>query len=331
MIGARVAHTSTRLADGRVLVAGGVPDDAPAASQASAELYDPSTGRFAPTGPLVTGRYEHAAVALADGRVLVAGGSNDHGNPLTAEIYDPAAGTFTVAASASEPHVGPIRPPRRRAGPRRRRAAGDLRSAGLDPVVIPAPRADRTFTEAATPDQLRSGSHRHPPPRWPRPHHRRARRRRTATRMRPPSCTTRDRDVLADRLDVGLARPDLCSAGPVTGIPARGRPGRRDRRHAVRVGHRDLRPLDRPLHAQAGSIAKEGGIIKRPVTAVQLADGRIIAFRPPAGVGGDAERLGLDRDLPARPAARWRHADERDRRMRRGLPRRPGRRRPGPA
>ena len=43
---------------------------------------------------------------------------------------------------------------------------------------------------------------------------------------------------------------------------------------------------------RAGSIAKEGGIIKRPVTAVQLADGRIIAFGPPAGVGGDASDWG---------------------------------------
>jgi hypothetical protein len=38
----------------------------------------------------------------------------------------------------------------------------------------------------------------------------------------------------------------------------------------------------------AGSIAREGGIIKKPVTAVQLSDSRIIAFGPPLGGAGDA-------------------------------------------
>ena len=49
MSDARIYHTATRLADGRVLVAGGVGARRPA-PLASAELYDPKTGTFSPAG-----------------------------------------------------------------------------------------------------------------------------------------------------------------------------------------------------------------------------------------------------------------------------------------
>ena len=64
-------HTATLLPNGKVLVAGG---DAVAQPLASAELYDPASGTWTPTGSLNTARSEHTATLLPNGKVLVAGG-----------------------------------------------------------------------------------------------------------------------------------------------------------------------------------------------------------------------------------------------------------------
>lgn len=70
----RAAHAAAALPDGRVLVVGGFGRGENTYT-ATAELYDPSTGRFTPTGSLTTPRMDHVAVLLDDGRVLLAGGS----------------------------------------------------------------------------------------------------------------------------------------------------------------------------------------------------------------------------------------------------------------
>jgi hypothetical protein len=96
MTTARVGHTATLLPNGKVLIAGGWDG-----SQflASAELYDPSTRTFAPTGNMIVPRSGPSATLLADGRVLIAGGTQDDRGTsvLTAEIYDPSTGAFTAA------------------------------------------------------------------------------------------------------------------------------------------------------------------------------------------------------------------------------------------
>ncbi|WP_249344525.1 Kelch repeat-containing protein [Corallococcus exiguus] len=86
----REASSAPRLQDGRVLAVEG----------ATAELYDPATGTWNPTGaPVIPiGGWP---VLLLDGRVLDLGGD-------TAELYDPATGTWSLTGSPSTSFQGPV-------------------------------------------------------------------------------------------------------------------------------------------------------------------------------------------------------------------------------
>ncbi len=66
---------SHALLDGRVLVVGGGAAVAGANDYTSAELYDPGTGTWTSTGSMLAPRDGFSATLLADGKVLVAGGS----------------------------------------------------------------------------------------------------------------------------------------------------------------------------------------------------------------------------------------------------------------
>ncbi len=51
-------------------------------------------------------RVDHTAVRLLDGRVLVAGGSNGETALTSAELYDPASGTWSATGNMLRPHAG---------------------------------------------------------------------------------------------------------------------------------------------------------------------------------------------------------------------------------
>jgi len=69
---------------------------------ATAEMFDPATGTWSPSGSMVFARAGASAVTLADGRVLIVGSTDltvtevDRRAYETAEIYDPDTGRFTL-------------------------------------------------------------------------------------------------------------------------------------------------------------------------------------------------------------------------------------------
>ena len=98
---------ATLLNDGTVLITGG-------SGNTTAELYNPSSNGFGlstppsalhpqglPIGPMTAIRYNATATLLQDGTVLIAGGDigNNQGS-TSAEIYNPATGTFTATTGA---------------------------------------------------------------------------------------------------------------------------------------------------------------------------------------------------------------------------------------
>src|SRR6266540_452435 len=68
-------------------------------------LMQPCAGapfQFEPTGRLLTVRNNHTATLLPSGKVLVTGGADGFGLLASAELYDPASGTWTTTGSLAE-------------------------------------------------------------------------------------------------------------------------------------------------------------------------------------------------------------------------------------
>jgi len=106
MRSARESHTANLLPDGRVLVAGGHRGRREnIVVYASTEIYDPARRSFGAGPDLGIARHKHDAVSLADGRVLVFGGSDqrDRVRYASAELYDPARNAFAPTASLRIP------------------------------------------------------------------------------------------------------------------------------------------------------------------------------------------------------------------------------------
>ncbi|WPB73836.1 kelch repeat-containing protein [Archangium violaceum] len=95
---ARENATATLLTTGQVLVMGGFSSNPSLTFYANVELYEASSGRWAPAGNLAQGRGS-AAVLLPSGHVLAAGGRGASGVLGTAERYIRASNTWAPAAS----------------------------------------------------------------------------------------------------------------------------------------------------------------------------------------------------------------------------------------
>jgi hypothetical protein len=109
----RAGHSATLLPDDRVLIVGG-------STEMAVELYDPESGSFSRGASMSVPRTAHTATLLNNGKVLIAGGFNPQplsvnepppicppggcGSLNTAELYDPANGTFTPTGNMTMSH-----------------------------------------------------------------------------------------------------------------------------------------------------------------------------------------------------------------------------------
>ena len=108
----RYQHSATILNNGQILVAGGIncPTAGSCTYLSSAELYSPGNSAFTTTGAMATAR-SAPAVQLNNGKVFIAGGyscdnSGNCSSLTSAEIYDPASGTFSGAGSMTVARSG---------------------------------------------------------------------------------------------------------------------------------------------------------------------------------------------------------------------------------
>lgn len=104
----RAGHTATRLANGDLLVTGGV-SALNTAARPDAFLLRRGESAFQPHTPLLVSRVGHTASLLPDGRVLILGGGRQY-NPASigdlveaVELYDPATGDFTPVRFNGDP------------------------------------------------------------------------------------------------------------------------------------------------------------------------------------------------------------------------------------
>jgi hypothetical protein len=85
----REGHQAIPLKNGKVLIFGGT-----GSARNAIEFYNPATRTFEP-GPPAPFECNGTALTLADGRILIAGGTQDRQLTRMAMVYDPATGRFT--------------------------------------------------------------------------------------------------------------------------------------------------------------------------------------------------------------------------------------------
>ncbi|HJV89482.1 MAG TPA: kelch repeat-containing protein [Holophagaceae bacterium] len=111
MSAARNSHIAIRLADGQVLVAGGVPllTDTNYAYLDSAEIYDPVYDTWTSTNAMSTPRANAMGALLPNGKVFLVGGQTRQGSmgiTNTSDIFDPATLTWTAGPNMTGSRAG---------------------------------------------------------------------------------------------------------------------------------------------------------------------------------------------------------------------------------
>ncbi|WP_367873649.1 kelch repeat-containing protein [Luteolibacter sp. Populi] len=101
LVNGRNAHTATLLDSGKVLVTGGrtTADGSGTTYPTRAEVYDPVANAWSATGFLATGRANHTATLLQNGKVLITGGIGTGGYSTGCMLYDPVPGTWSATGA----------------------------------------------------------------------------------------------------------------------------------------------------------------------------------------------------------------------------------------
>ncbi len=120
MSSVRAAHSANLLTDGRVLISGGTTDVSDVlagvlATLKTTEFFDPTTNTFSNGPSMARPHAGHAAVSLANGDVLVAGGGSFHkifGIPIPdisnkAQAFQLATGAWTSEVTMKAARAGP--------------------------------------------------------------------------------------------------------------------------------------------------------------------------------------------------------------------------------
>lgn len=118
----RASHAAVRLANGDILISGGMTNagggNTGGPAVATCEIYSPSTNTLTPTGSMLLARMGHAMTLLDDGRVLVSGGFANWTNAgpnfaamlntarNTSEIYNPATGVWAAGPTMASKRSG---------------------------------------------------------------------------------------------------------------------------------------------------------------------------------------------------------------------------------
>ena len=112
----RAGHGSVRLADGRILVTGGMTNGGVVTS--NCEVFNPALLLFEAAPAMSSPRAGHGLTLLDDGRVLATGGVGDWQNAAlnfiaalntaqaSAEIFDPATNTWSTLPDMAAPRFG---------------------------------------------------------------------------------------------------------------------------------------------------------------------------------------------------------------------------------